>query len=103
MKRVIRSVKTCVAISVAAVLIGAAACAVFDPVSCTASIEPALMVEIRDSLTLLPLAEDARGVARDGAYVDSLRAAGFLGAEPASMYSRRAADERAGTYSIEIN
>jgi hypothetical protein len=89
--------------TLAAAPIGAMACAAFDPGLCTASIEPAGVVEIRDSLTSLPLAQDARGVARDGGYVDSLRPAGFLNTEPASMYSRRAADERAGTYSIEIN
>jgi hypothetical protein len=70
-----------------------------EPYLCTASVEPAVIVEIRDARSGAPLAAEARGVVRDGAYVDSLRPAESSGV---ALYSRRAADERAGTYAIEV-
>jgi hypothetical protein len=61
-----------------------------------------VVVEIRDARTGAPLAERAVGVVRDGAFVDSLRPYESTGLGPASLYSRRAADERRGTYAVEV-
>jgi hypothetical protein len=72
---------------------------------CPAMINPAIVVEIRDARTGAALANDARGAVHDGAYVDSLvpyEGTGS-GAGPLLLSSRRAADERPGNYSIEIN
>jgi hypothetical protein len=72
---------------------------------CPAMISPAIVVEIRDARTGAPLANDARGAVHDGAYVDSLvpyEGTGG-GAGPLILSSRRAADERPGTYSVEVN
>jgi hypothetical protein len=73
-----------------------------DGIACTASVEPAIVVEIRDALTNAPLAADARGVVRDGAFVDSLTPYAYESADPKSLVSRRAADEREGVYAVEI-
>lgn len=79
-----------------------AACDASGPVACTASVEPAIVVEIRDAQTGVPLAQHATGAVRDGAFLDSLRPYGFIG-DPSSMYSRRAADERPGRYEVEVH
>jgi hypothetical protein len=73
-----------------------------DSHNCTASVEPAVVVEIRDARTGAPLAAGAEGVVRDGAFVDVLRPAEASGPDSTSLYSRRAADERPGTYAIEV-
>ena len=72
--------------------------------SCPAVIKPAIVVEIRDSGTGAPLANDARGAVHDGAYVDSLTPyeGTGAGAGPLVLFSRRAADERPGNYSVEV-
>ncbi len=70
--------------------------------ACTTDFRPAIIVEIRDAVTGVPLAEAARGAVRDGAYIDSLRPAESLGPDPSSMLSRSAAGEREGTYSVEV-
>lgn len=61
---------------------------------------PAVVVEIREGGTELPLAEAARGVIRDGTYVDSLipwrRLDGVL-------LSRAGGIGRAGTYDVEVS
>jgi hypothetical protein len=89
-------------ILVAGVAIATLRCSGDGPTVCTASVEPAIVVEIRDARTGAPIAEGARGVVRDGAYVDSLAPYAFTGASPSTMYSRRAADERPGRYAVEI-
>lgn len=68
-------------------------------------ISPAIVVEIRDARTGAPLANDARGAVHDGAYVDSLTPyeGTGTGAGPLVLFSRRAADERPGNYSVEVN
>ena len=71
-------------------------------VACTASVEPAIVVEIRDARTGAALAARARGVVRDGAYSDSLRPHEGSGPDVGDLYSCRAADERPGTYTVEI-
>ena len=72
--------------------------------SCPAWIKPAIVVEIRDARTGAPLAKDARGAVHDRAYVDSLIP--YVWTEtggPPLLISRRAADERAGNYYVEVN
>ena len=69
---------------------------------CTASWDPGVVVEMRDARTGAPIADAARGSVRDGAYVDSLRPYGSLGPAPGTLYSRSAAHERVGIYSVEV-
>ena len=72
---------------------------------CPQMINPAIVVEIRDARTRAALANNARGAVHDGSYVDSLvpyEGTG-TGAGPLLLTSRRAADERPGNYSIEVN
>ena len=71
-------------------------------INCGASIEPAVVVEIQDARTGVPLAEGARGVVRDGAYVDSLRPHAMRGPAPFVLLSRAAALERPGIYSVTV-
>lgn len=62
---------------------------------CPQPIDPAIIVTIREAGTLRPIADEARGVIRDGSYVDSLR--------PYQVgISRAAGNNRDGTYSIEL-
>lgn len=71
-------------------------------VFCTAEMVPAIVVEIRDARTGAALAYGARGVVRDGAYADSLQPAASSSADIRDLYSRAAAPERAGTYTVEV-
>lgn len=71
-------------------------------VVCTGEMRPAIVVEIRHSRTGAALAYGARGVVRDGAYADSLAPAASSSGDPHDLYSRRAADERPGTYAVEV-
>jgi len=73
-----------------------------DEIQCPMWILPAVAVEIRDAHNGLAIAAEARGVVRDGAYVDSLRPYEQLGHDLSGLYSRAAADERPGTYSVEV-
>ena len=73
-----------------------------DDLACTGSIEPAIVVRITNARTGAPLAGGAAGIVRDGPYADSLRPYEFLSSDPASMISRRAANERAGIYSVDV-
>jgi hypothetical protein len=70
--------------------------------NCTASVEPAVVVEIRDARTGAGIAADARGIVRDGTYADSLAPYQAASSDPNTLFSRRAADERAGTYVVEV-
>jgi hypothetical protein len=71
--------------------------------SCPAVVNPAIVVEIRDARTDAPVANGARGAVHEGAYVDSLTPYEGFGTAPFTLVSRRAADERPGTYSVEVN
>jgi hypothetical protein len=87
------------------VLVATLGCDVIDPGYCTTSIEPAIVVEIRDSRTGAPLAGLARGVVREGTiYVDSLKPGDFSDANnvQGTMVSRVGAYERAGVYDVEV-
>ena len=70
--------------------------------SCPAVVTPAIVVEIRDARTGVPLANAARGAVHEGAYVDSLTPYEANASDANSLFSRRAADERPGTYSVEV-
>lgn len=73
------------------------------PDLCTASSEPAILVEVRDAVTADPVADSARGVVVDGTFVDSLRPDSAIPTDRGMrMHVRRAADERPGTYTIEL-
>jgi hypothetical protein len=73
------------------------------PTACPQWFLPAIEVEIRDARTGSAIAWDARGVVRDGAYVDSLYPYKSMGLDlSVGLYSRAAADERPGTYSVEV-
>ena len=74
--------------------LGACSSSPTDPIVCDTSARAGITVTIKDAATLEPLAANARGVVRDGAYVDSL----VLVAPD----TRAAAFERAGTYSVEV-
>ena len=63
---------------------------------------PAIEVEIRDARTGAPVAQDARGAVHDGAYIDSLKPSGGTGPDPFVLVSRSAAEERPGTYLVEV-
>jgi hypothetical protein len=67
---------------------------------CTTSIEPGIIVRIRDSKSKLPAAEGASGYVRDGSYVDSLRTA--EGDAQGVLISLQAAFERPGVYTIVV-
>ena len=68
----------------------------------TASLEPAIVVEIRDARTGAAIAADAQGTVTDGTYSDQLTPyeGGLEG--PSSLFSRRAALERPGTYAVHV-
>jgi len=78
----------------ALVTLGACSSPSTEPIVCDASARAGITVTIKDAETMAPLAANARGVVRDGAYVDSLTLAG--------PDTRVAAFERAGTYSVEV-
>jgi hypothetical protein len=68
--------------------------------ACTTSVEPGVVVEIRDATDGSPLAESARGAVREGTFTDSLRPHGST--DQGVLLSRAAADERAGSYVLVI-
>lgn len=72
-----------------------------DGMICTASVEPAVVVEIRDAVDDTPVADGAAGWVREGTFSDSLRAYGLT--EGGALVSRAAADEREGTYLVEVS
>jgi hypothetical protein len=92
-----------IATLVAVALLGASGlfgCDTFGPRSCPASIEPGVEVEVVDGVTGAPVAGGSAGTARDGAYVDSLRATRWRGDGVATALS--AAWGRAGVYRVEV-
>ena len=82
----------------AALIAATAGCDAFGG-ACTLSIEPAIIVQVRDS-SGIPRADSAQGFVIDGTYTDSLRWAAMdsLG----RVTALRGADERAGTYAVLI-
>jgi hypothetical protein len=63
--------------------------------ACTTSVEPGVVVEIRDAVDGTPIAATASGSVHEGSFQDSLRL--YDGA-----LSRAGADEREGTYTVRV-
>ena len=77
-----------------------AACDPFGPGLCDLAVEPSVEVEVVDAGSGAPIAEGARGVVREGAYVDSLRPQ--LTRVDGTLLTLAAWNARAGTYRVEI-
>lgn len=74
-----------------------------DPeVGCTLNILPAVEVEVRDAVSGEHLAVTPRGIARDGAFQDSLRVGSTTLSIPPLVVTMVGADERAGTYLVQL-
>jgi len=74
-----------------------------EPVYCTGSIEPGIVVRITEIGSGRPLAAGAKGVLRDGGFVDSLRPYGFtLDVDSLVMITRSGANERTGEYQVDV-
>jgi len=88
---------------ICAILATLSGCTIFSgPQVCPASINPGIVVEVRDARTGSFIALGARGVVREGTYVDSLKPYAFSSSDPSSVTSLQAALGRAGTYSVEV-
>jgi hypothetical protein len=74
-----------------------------DGIVCTASIEPGIVLEIRDAITDMPLAENALVVITDNDYSETLVVNGYDGADSSSAISVAGAYERSGTYDINVS
>jgi hypothetical protein len=85
----------------AALLAAVASGGCTDGMICTTSVEPGVVVEIRDAVDDTPLAAGATGRVRDGGFSDSLRAYGVTAT--GTLLSRAGADEREGTYVVEVS
>jgi len=73
-----------------------------EGVVCTASLEPGIVVVIRDSVTDAPLAENAVVVIAEDDYRETLVVNGYEGPDSSSAFSVAGAFERAGTYDISL-
>jgi hypothetical protein len=62
---------------------------------CTLSVEPGVIVEIRDAVDATPIAATASGSITEGSFQDSLRL--YDGS-----LTRAGADEREGTYTVRV-
>ncbi len=76
------------------------ACVFESAIFCTDSIEPALVIQVRDASSKASIADGATGYVRDGEYVDTLQVYGF--GSDGTLYSFRAADERPGIYEVVV-
>lgn len=70
-----------------------------DDMLCALYVTPGIDVVVRDSRTGQSIAEGAVGIAREGAYVDSLRAATVQGN---TVISLAGALNRAGRYTVTV-
>ena len=77
-------------------------CDFFNPTDCTAEYVPGLVIEVRDVETGEPAAYEAIGIARDGAFVDTLGNYSELPPEPGDT-RLIGAWERGGRYDITIS
>jgi hypothetical protein len=66
---------------------------------CTTSVEPSIVVEVRDAVTGANLTTGARGAIRQGSFVDSLRVHSWMGGE---VRTRAAGQEHAGTFRVTV-
>lgn len=81
----------------------AAGCDGLGPVDCPAVISLGVEVEIRDATTDAFIAHRATGFVTEGSFRDSLRLIGSLRVGEEIVGTRKGgADERAGTYAVEI-
>lgn len=71
------------------------------PVVCTAIAVPGIQVDVRDSVTGLPATDGALGIARDGAYADTLETLPTMGPLPSP--TMLGAWERQGTYDVTVS
>jgi hypothetical protein len=71
----------------------------FTSGDCTLTIRPAITVEVREMASGRPLADSAAGVARSGAYVDSLKP--FMSDSVGTLTALQAYGP-AGTYRVEL-
>ena len=74
-----------------------------DGIACTASLEPGIIVEIRDALTDAPLAENAIVVITNDNYSETLTVYELDGSELSSAFSVAGAFERPGVYDIDLS
>jgi len=79
--------------------LGSLACTELGRV-CDASIQPSIVVEIRDSLTDAPVGTGAFGLVVDGSFADTLTPYGII--PPDTVVSLGMRGERVGTYQVEI-
>lgn len=71
--------------------------------ACTASLEPGIVVEIRDAFTDEPLAANAIVVITDNDYRETLVVTGYDGYDYSTASTVSGAYERPGIYDIEVS
>ena len=72
-----------------------------SPLACTASVEPALVVRVEDSLDASPQAEGATAIATEGAFSEALTPFGHNDA--GELVGLAGPLERAGTYTVTVD
>lgn len=85
-----------------ALALALAGCDSHSPASCLASVEPAVLVEVLDSVSSEPAAFGATGSLSEGPFLDSLTIPGLGLYPPESLAYMRGGDERPGTYSVAL-
>ena len=70
------------------------------PTACTASIEPGIVVAVRDATTQQPVARGAVAQLSSGSYSETLLEHGFSNGQLTSLAG---AFERPGTYQLKVN
>jgi hypothetical protein len=85
------------------IFLGLGGCDVLAPRVCPDWVRPAIEVNVWDGESGQPAAYGARGWAREGSYLDSLRISSFMSpGDSATAYSMIAAMERPGTYEVVV-
>jgi hypothetical protein len=74
-----------------------------DQYACTTSIEPGIIIEIRDAVTDEPLAENATAVITSTDYRETLIVSHYEGSDSSTAYAMSGAYERPGIYDIEVS
>jgi len=91
---------SCGVLGPALLTFGLLGCDAFGPRLCPLGIEPAVEVEVVDAETGAAVAQGAKGVIRDAAYLDSLRPHASRG--DGTVLTLSAGDGRAGVYRVEV-
>ena len=99
-QRYASSLVKCACIFAAAAISGCSSATAVN--ACPAVIAPAIVVEVKDSRTGNPIAQGARGVVREGSYVDSLKPFAGISSDPATLTSLQGAAGRPGTYTVTV-